>query len=124
VIQKTIQIFTEKEEEFISLLTSIGTQKNVAKLLVYLAKLKAATSREIERGTDLRQPEVSIALKYLSRRGWIESHETPSEKKMGRPVKLWNLALPVGKILDIIGQETQNELKTRLDMVQKVRNFA
>ena len=69
MIQKTIQIYSEKEEEFVRLLTSIGTQKNVAKLLVYLGKMEQATSRDIEHGTDLRQPEVSVAMKYLAGRG-------------------------------------------------------
>jgi len=118
-----MQIYTEKEEEFIGLLTSIGTQKNVAKMLVYLAKLKRATSRDIERGADLRQPEVSVAMKYMMKRGWVEVREIPSEK-MGRPVKLWNLKLPFAKILDIIGNEKQNELRARLDLVRKVRDFA
>ena len=59
MIEKTIQLFTDKEEEFVNLLVRIGTQKNVAKMLVYLAKLKKATSRDIERGTDLRQPEAA-----------------------------------------------------------------
>ena len=92
MLTKTIQLFTEKEEEFVNLLIEIGTRRNVAKMLVYLANIKEATSREIERGTDLRQPEVSIAIKYLEEQGWIKSWKTPSDKK-GRPV--WNYALAV-----------------------------
>mgnify|MGYP001045596925 FL=1 len=69
MLTKTIQLFTEKEEEFVNLLIEIGTRRNVAKMLVYLANIKEATSRDIERGTDLRQPEVSIAIKYLADQG-------------------------------------------------------
>ena len=123
MIQKTMKTYTDKEEEFVSLLTSIGTKRNVAKILVYLAKLNEATYRDLERGADLCQPEVSVAMKYLATRGWIRGREIPSEKK-GRPVKLWNLALPFTKILEIIGNEKQDELKTRLDMVRKVRHFS
>ena len=47
--------FTEKEEELADLLSEVGLKKNVAKVLVYLANTEEATSREIERGTDLRQ---------------------------------------------------------------------
>jgi predicted transcriptional regulator len=121
MIEKTIQIFTEKEEEFVNLLSSIGTQKNVAKLLVYLGKLKEATSRDIEQGTDLRQPEVSIALRRLTERGWVDVHEQPQVR--GRPLKVWNLALPVEKILDDIGREKRDELMHRMDLVQKIRTF-
>ena len=123
MIQKTIQVFTEKEEEFVSLLTKIGTQKNVAKMLVYLARMKKATSRDLERGADLRQPEVSIAMRYLVGRGWVEFQEIPPETT-GRSIKVWNLKVPVEKILDTISREKQDELRARLDMIQKVRAFA
>jgi predicted transcriptional regulator len=123
MIEKTIQVFTEKEEEFVELLVKIGTQKTIAKTLVYLAGLKKATSREIERGADLRQPEVSVAMKYLAGKGWVKSRQVNPEKK-GRPIKVWNLNVPVEKILDAISREKQDELKSRLEMIRKVRNFA
>lgn len=50
----------------------IGTKSNVAKVLVFLARTKKATSRAIELETDMRQPEVSIAMKYLVEQGWIK----------------------------------------------------
>ena len=77
--------FTEKEEEFANLLMEIGTKRNVAKVLVFLANTPEATSRAIERGTDLRQPEVSIAMRYL-----VEQTGSPAGKARqrgkGRPV--------------------------------------
>jgi predicted transcriptional regulator len=42
-------------------------------MLVYLANIKETTSRNIERGTGLCQPEVSIAIKYLEEQGRIKS---------------------------------------------------
>ena len=78
--------FTEKEVEFANLLIEIGTKKNVAKVLVFLANIPEATSRAIERGTDLRQPEVSIAMHHLMDQGWITSRESKAESK-GRPVR-------------------------------------
>ena len=85
--EQTIQLFTEKEEEFVNLLIEIGTKKTVAQMLVFLANTPTATSRDLERGTDLRQPEVSIAIKYLSGHGWIKTGEAPSQHK-GRPQKI------------------------------------
>ncbi|MDD1693368.1 MAG: ArsR family transcriptional regulator [Methanoregula sp.] len=123
MIEKTIQVFTEKEDEFVDLLIRIGTQKTIAKTLVYLAKMKEASTRNIELGADLRQPEVSVAMKYLAGKGWVKSRQVPPEKK-GRPIKIWNLNVPVGKILDTISREKQDELKTRLEMIRKVRSFA
>lgn len=65
--------FTEEEEELGSLFMQIGIKKNAAKVLVFLANSSEATSHAIERGTDLRQPEVSLAMRYLMDQGWIMS---------------------------------------------------
>jgi len=123
MVEKTIQVFTEKEGEFVDLLVRIGTQKTVAKTLVYLAKMKEATTRNIELGADLRQPEVSVAMKSLAGKGGVKSREIHPEKK-GRPIKIWNLTMPVPKILDIIGSEKQAELNSRLEMIRRARGFA
>ncbi len=100
--------FTEKEEEFANLLIEIGTKRNVAKVLVFLAHTPEATSRAIERGTDLRQPEVSIAMRYLTDQDWISSRESRAESK-GRPVKIYELARPIQEIMDSIEAEKKKE---------------
>lgn len=87
------------------------------------ARLKTATSRDIEHGADLRQPEVSLAVKYLEGKGWIENRESVTPNK-GRPIKIWTLKVPVRNILDAISREKQDELKARIEMIGKVRSFA
>lgn len=123
MIEKTIQLYTENEEEFANLLVRIGIRKSVAKALMFLAKVPEATARDIELGADLRQPEVSVAMKYLSDKGWVDCREAPPEKK-GRPIKIWSLNIPVEKILDAIRREKEDELNSRLEMIRRVRRFA
>jgi len=123
MIEKTIQFYTEKEEEFVNLLVRIGTKRPIAKTLVFLAKMKEASSRTIELGADLRQSEVSVAMSYLADKGWAHYREVSPETK-GRPIKIWNLNVPVEKILDAISREKQDELDARLEAIRKVRNFA
>jgi len=123
MIEKTIHLLTDKEEAFVSLLVRIGIKQTVAKTLVLFARLKTATSREIEYGADLRQPEVSLAVKYLEGKGWIENRESVTPTK-GRPIKIWTLKVPVRNILDAISREKQDELKARIEMIGKVRGFA
>ena len=123
MIEKTIHLLTDKEEAFVSLLVRIGIKQTVAKTLVLFARLKTATSRDIEHGADLRQPEVSLAVKYLEGKGWIENRESVTPTK-GRPIKIWNLKVPVRNILDAISREKQDELKARIEMIGKVRSFA
>jgi predicted transcriptional regulator len=120
--QESVQYFTEKEEEFANLLIEIGTKKNLAKVLVFLANTAEATSRDIERGTDLRQPEVSLAMKYLMNQGWISSRDTSTESK-GRPVKIYELAKPITDIMDSIEKEKKDKANNQLALIKKLRNY-
>jgi predicted transcriptional regulator len=119
---ENVMYFTEKEEEFANLLIEIGTKRNIAKVLVFLANIPEATSREIERGTGLRQPEVSIAMGYLVEYGWIKSRESKAESK-GRPVKIFELAKPITEILDSIEKKKEKEAHNQLARIQKLRDY-
>lgn len=118
--QENVTYFTEKEEEFTNLLIKIGKSKNIAKVLVFLAKTPETTSHAIERNTDLRQPEVSIAIKYMMNQGWIKSRESSGESK-GRPTKIYKIAKPLHKIMDSIEYEKKTEAGNQLALVQKLR---
>jgi predicted transcriptional regulator len=119
---KNVLYFTQREEEFANLLIRIGEKRNVAKVLVYLAHTPEATSRDIERGTDLRQPEVSIAMASMMERKWVESRESKAENK-GRPVKIYKLSVPVSEIMDTIEKEKRAEANNQLKMIQKLRDY-
>jgi predicted transcriptional regulator len=120
--QENVQYFTEKEKELPNLLIEIGTKKNGAKVLVFLAKTPDATSRAIERDTDMRQPEISIAMKYLMDQGWIGSRECSGESKR-RPIKIYELAKSIHEIMDCIENEKKNEANNQLALVRKLRDY-
>jgi predicted transcriptional regulator len=119
---KNVLYFTQREEEFADLLTRIGTKRNVSKVLVYLANTPEATSRDIERGTDLRQPEVSIAMTAMMEQKWVESRENKAENK-GRPVKIYKLALPISEIMDRIERDKMAEANNQLKMIKQLRDY-
>jgi len=118
--QETVTYFTEKEEEFANLLIKIGTRKNIAKVLVFLVKTPEATTLALERGTNMRQSEVSIAMRYLMDQAWIRSRESPSENK-GRPMIIYTLAKSIDEIMDCIENEKKIEASNKLALVQKLR---
>ncbi|WP_165078025.1 helix-turn-helix domain-containing protein [Methanogenium sp. MK-MG] len=115
-----VMVFTEEDEEFSDLLTEIGLKRNVAKVLIYLAMTEEATSREIERSSDLRQPEVSIAMRTLKENEWIESRESKAESK-GRPVKIYRLSKSINEIMDLIEKNKREEVENQLKLIQKIR---
>jgi predicted transcriptional regulator len=117
-----VMYFTEKEEGLANLLIDIGTKRSVAKVLVYLANTTEATSRDIERGTDLRQPEVCLAVHHLSDQSWITSRESKAESR-GRPVKIYRLNKPLDDIMTSIEKEKKLEAKKQLALVQKLRDY-
>ena len=119
---KNVMYFTQREEEFANLLIRIGIRRNMAKVLVYLAHTNEATSRDIERGTDLRQPEVSIAMAQMIEQRWVENRESKADNK-GRPVKIYRLAMPINEIMDSIETEKRNEAQNQLLLIQQLRNY-
>jgi predicted transcriptional regulator len=119
---QNVMYFTEKETAFVNLLIDIGTRKNVAQVLVFLANVSEASSRDIERGTDLRQPEGSLAMQYLIGQNWIRTRENKAEGK-GRPLKIYSLSKPIDRIMNIIEKEKKEQAKEQLARVQKLREY-
>ena len=66
-----IKKLDEKDKKIAGALISLGMNKNVAMALTYLQNMDAATSTDLERGANLCQPEVSIAVKQLKEHDWI-----------------------------------------------------
>ena len=123
MVQQTIQLFNDKEEELVSLLVEIGTMRPVARMLVYLANTPEATAREIGCGAGLHQPQVSKAVRYLARRGWIRDRMIPLGEN-GKRVRSISLALPAGHILDIIGKQKMEETQRRVSLIRKLGNYS
>ena len=119
---RNVMYFSQDEEDLADLLIKIGLKRNVARVLVYLAHNSEATSREIERGTDLRQPEVSLAMAAMIDQDWVENREIKAENK-GRPVKIYRLSRPVSEITDTIEKEKREEANIQLSIIQQIRNY-
>jgi predicted transcriptional regulator len=120
--QENETYLAEKEEELVNLLFGIGIKRNVAKVLVFLAKTPTVTSRAIDRGTDLRHLEVATVMQYLKKQGWIKSQENKAKSK-GRPVKIYELAKPIPEIVSGIEKEKIKEANDQLQLIQKLRNY-
>jgi predicted transcriptional regulator len=120
--QENVTYLAEKEEELVNLLFKIGIKRNVAKVLVFLAKAPTGTSRAIDRGTHLRHLEVATVIQYLKKQGWIKSQDNKAKSK-GRPVKIYELAKPIPEIVNGIEQEKIKETNDQLQLIRKLRNY-
>ena len=112
----------EKDLEFVGILRSLNVPRNVATMITYLANTDEVTSREIEMGTDLSQPEVSIAMRTLRNINWIEERDVRTEGK-GRPMKVYKLSVPIGEIIKHYEEEKNNEAAQNMKSIQKLKDI-
>lgn len=109
--------------EMANILRRLGVQINVAKLITYLAAAGESTSREIEMGAGLRQPEVSIAMRTLRRENWVREYDVKAAGK-GRPHKVYALTTPLDEIIGLIEEGKRKDSAQAIESVQKLRGLA
>lgn len=100
-----------QDEKVIHLFAELGMPKNLAKTLMYISNVDECRSAEIEQGTKLRQPEVSIVMQQLQEKGWIEKRDLRKKGK-GRPVHIYKLTSPIKNIIKNFEQEKIREINT------------
>jgi len=113
----------DDSHEFAYLLQSLGIQRNVAKVITYLAAAGEGTSIDIERGSGLRQPEVSIAMRTLRSQNWIREWEVKSTEGKGRPCKAYALSTPIDEIINSIEEERLKKAAEEMESIRKLRDL-
>ena len=89
--------FNSQDEKIVKIFADLGMPKNLAKTLLYISKTEECRSAEIEHQANLRQPEVSVAMHELQKKGWINKRDLKKKGK-GRPVHLYSLTSDINKI--------------------------
>jgi predicted transcriptional regulator len=102
--------FDSQDEKIIKVFAELGMPKNLAKTLMYISKTEECRSAEIERQTKLRQPEVSVAMQELQKKGWINKRDLKKKGK-GRPVHLYSLTSDITNIIKRFEQEKIKEIE-------------
>jgi predicted transcriptional regulator len=120
--QTSIRVLDDTDLEFIEALRNLKVPRNVATLITYLSSAKEATSREIEVGTNLRQPEVSIAMRALRQNKWVEEREIKTEGK-GRPMKVYKLGMPLESIINHYEEESNRESAHAMESIQRLKEL-
>jgi predicted transcriptional regulator len=111
-----------ERDEFASILMKVGLKRNVAKVLTYLAGVAEATSREIEIGSDLRQPEVSIAMREIRKLEWIVERDEKNPGK-GRPYRIYKLNKSLPEIVDYLESEKSKESERVMRQIEKLKSL-
>jgi predicted transcriptional regulator len=109
--RKTIFSLDKNDERAIELFKHLGMTTNMAKTLMYLSQVEECRSADIEQGADLRQPEVSIAMKELIHRGWVSKRFQKKDGK-GRPFHIYKTVTNLPEIFSSIEQDKLREVET------------
>ena len=115
-------VLDEKDDKAVALFSDLGMPKNLAKTLMYISQVPECRSADVEQGADLRQPEVSVAMQEMRRRGWAKKRDLKKKGK-GRPVHIYKLTKTLPDILKSFEKEKMKQvetIKTDLNDLQKL----
>jgi predicted transcriptional regulator len=113
----------EKDMEFIEGLQSLGINGNVSKLITYLKDVDEGSSKDIEIGTDMRQPEISIAMRTLRELGWISERDVKNPGK-GRPMRIYALSTTIEEIIGHFEAKKSQESARTIEAIQKLKELS
>jgi len=120
--RKDSLVLDEKDDRAVQLFTDLGMPKNLAKTLMYVSQFDECKCADIEHGADLRQPEVSIAMQELRRRGWAKKRDLNKEGK-GRPVHIYKPTTDLSEILKAFEQEKLKEVESVKKDISELKNI-
>ncbi len=110
----------EKSEKIADELISLGIKRPVAWTMSYLKNGNEVKSLELEKGTGLRQPEVSIVMRELKERDWINEREEKKPGK-GRPYKVYSLKVGFDEIISQIEKEQRKAADVARSNIERLR---
>jgi len=104
-------VLDEKDDKAVQLFSELGMPKNLAKTLMYISQVPECKSADVEQGADLRQPEVSVAMQEMRRRGWAKKRDLKKQGK-GRPVHIYKLTKTLPDIMKSFEKEKLKQVET------------
>ena len=113
---------TPRDKKVIKVFRNLGMPRNLAKTLMYISGVEECRSSEIERNASLRQPEVSVAMQELQRRGWVQKRELKKKGK-GRPVHIYTLNSSINDIVEDFENQKMNEINHIKNDLSELKNL-
>jgi len=116
---KNVYTLDKNDDKAVQLFVKLGMPKNLAKTLLYISQFDECKCADIEQATDMRQPEVSIAMQELHRRGWVKRRDLKKKGK-GRPVHIYAPTIHLAEILKNFEQEKYKEVERTTTELTKI----
>ncbi|HEC86860.1 MAG: ArsR family transcriptional regulator [Thermoplasmata archaeon] len=113
---------SKEDRKAAQLLAKLGMPKNLAKTLMYLSHVGECYSVDIEQGTDLKQPQVSIAMRELLKRKWVDE-EINRAKTKGRPRHLYRIKTDLYDIMKDLEERKLREIENIKRDLSELKNL-
>jgi predicted transcriptional regulator len=120
--QKNVYTLDKDDDKAVQLFVKLGMPKNLAKTLLYISQFDECKCADIEQATDMRQPEVSIAMQELHRRGWVKKRDLKKKGK-GRPVHIYKPTVHLSEILKNFEKEKFKEVERIKNDISLLKNI-
>ena len=121
--RKNLFVLDEKDGKVIQLFAELGMPTNLAKTLMYVSQVDKCCSADIEKGANLRQPEVCIAMQELRNQGWVDIQSFKKKKGKGRPIHIYKATASMSQVLEEIELEKTKEIEAIKDNVLELKNI-
>jgi len=120
--RKNSLVLDENDDKAVQLFVGLEMPKNLAKTLLYISQFDECKCADVEQGADMRQPEVSIAMQELLRRGWVKKRDLKG-KGRGRPVHIYKPTMHLSEILKTFKQEKLKEVEGVKKDISELKNL-
>lgn len=120
--QNKLYTFNSQDEKIIKVFTGLGMPRNLAKTIMYISQVEECRSAEIEHGANLRQPEVSVAMQQLLKKGWVSKRDLKKKGK-GRPVHIYKLKSSINKIVSTFEKEKTREMDSIKNGLEQLKTL-
>ena len=121
-MKKKSFVISKNDKKAAQLLSELGMSKNLAKTLMYISHVDECYSVDIEQGANLRQPEVSMAMRELRQRKWIKKRTLKKEGK-GRPRNIYKIATDLSDIVEDFEQKKLKEVESIKNDILELKNL-
>lgn len=122
-MENGVKLLEERDKQFIEILLGLGVRRQEATLIVWMNGAGDVSSRDIEKGTGIRQSDVSKVLKAMLEIGWVDNLGTSSSAK-GRPRKIYSLSASLNDIVSYYEMEKLRETTLAKDSIQRLKELA
>ncbi|NPV63202.1 MAG: ArsR family transcriptional regulator [Methanotrichaceae archaeon] len=121
--EKYVKVLEDREQLLIDTMQDLGLKRQEAALIVFMNGAGKLYSKDIERGTQLRQPEVSRAMKILRENDWVEVQDIKGAGK-GRPKKIYRLKASLYEVIGHLEQRKLRESAMSMGSIQRLKELA